>query len=434
MTIGTTELAVVGVSHLTAPIQVRERFATAGVDAERWTRPLLAGRAFSECVVISTCNRIECYAVAPDPPRAIETLSRALCDRAGVEEGERYLFAHTGIEAARHLFRVTAGLESLVLGEPQIQGQVRSAYQDTPEELLGPVLHRLFQSALAAGGRVRAATRVSEGAASIPSAAVDLARKVFGSLAGKSVLVLGTGEMGQTTVRCLRSEGVERVFVASRSPARAERVARLIDGFPLTRDEARDRLGDVELVIAATDAEAGLLSLEDVRVTRRSGPATVILDIALPRNVEPEVADLPGIFLYNIDDLQRVVEQTVERRSAEFERADAIVRRHADKFWTWTQARAANPAVQALRSAAHGLLEQAIDRARPGGPRDEDADREVRLAARALLNKILHGPTEAIRLLAAEPSGAEDLAALVAALDALVERPPGARIRNEGMG
>lgn len=406
MTARREQLVVVGLNHRTAPIEVRERFALGGECLAAWVDRLATRSGISECVVLSTCNRTECYAAGPDADAIRSVVAAELCAAAGVgPAGAGFLRAQTGLDAVLHLFRVTGGLDSLVIGEPQIQGQVSSAYHRGEARVLGPVLHRLFQSALAAGKRVRATTSIARGATSIPSAAVSLARKVFGGLEDRTVLVLGTGKMGRLTVSCLRSEGLRRVYVASRNPARAERVGRALDGVPTERAEALERLGEMDVVIACTEAEAAFLRRPHV-AGRREGSPLVILDIAVPRNVAPAVGEVAEVFLYNIDDLQRVVDQTHEARTIERERAEAIVRRHARKAWDWQRTRVAVPSIRALRGVAHGLAQRALDEAL-AGPRDADEEEGMRLAVRAALNKILHGPTRAMRRLARRPDAEE---------------------------
>lgn len=410
-------ICVVGLSHRTAPIEVRERFALSGGRLEAWIERLLDEPGVSQCVVLSTCNRTECY-VAGTPSEAVDRrVAGALIEEAGVPGARDYLFTHRGLAAVQHLFRVTSGLDSLVIGEPQIQGQVSEAYHGSDVTTLGPSLHRLFQSALAAGGRVRSSTAISRGAASIPSAAVGLARKVFGSLEGRSVLVIGTGDMGRLTVECLRSEGVARVLVASRSLERAERVGRDLDGIPMTRDSVRERLSDIDLVVTATDAEAAFVTPGFLEGAHDESRPTVILDIALPRNVHPDAAELPGIFLYNVDDLQRVVDSTHRAREVEFEGAERIVDHHARKFWAWYRTRVATPAIRTLRGNAQARVRDALARSGPAGPRDTDREEARRLATRAALNKILHGPTQAIRRLAENDDAAGALEGLAEVLD-----------------
>lgn len=413
-------IVLVGLSHHSAPIEIRERFTLGGDRSARWIDGLLEKPHISQCVVLSTCNRTECYAAGRSSERIRRTVIDALVESAGVDGGERFLVHRSGYDVVRHLFRVTAGLDSLVVGEPQIQGQVSQAYHESGDEALGPSLHRLFQSALAAGGRVRSSTAITRGTASIPSAAVGLAKKVFGTLEGRAVMVIGTGEMGRLTVQCLRAEGVARTFVASRSLARAERAARDLHGIPITREAVRERLPDIDLLVTASDEEAAFVTPALFEGAHEEGRPTVILDIAVPRNVRADTGDLAGIFLYNVDDLQRVVERVHESRSAESEVAEHIVEHHARKFWTWYRSRAATPAIRQLRGAARAIVGEALE-GRPPGPRDEDRERELRLASRGLLNKILHGPTRAIRHLA---EGEEDEYAVPARLASLLKRGP----------
>ena len=394
-------LVVVGLSHRTAPIDIRERFALGDRRREEWVEDLTASADVSECVVLSTCNRTECYLAGRDA-EALDRLGReALCAVSGLGPGgDSYLATLEGTSAARHLFRVTGGLESLIVGEPQIQGQVRGAYRDGCP-MVGPVLHRLFQSALEVGGRVRADTSIASGVTSIPGAAVGLARKVFGSLADRSVLVLGTGEMGRLTVQCLKRDGAGRVFLASRDPDRAERVSRPLEALPMRRSAALEALGRVDLVIACTESEAAFLRAAHVGGPRTGAAPLVILDIAVPRNVDPRVAGISGVFLYNIDDLRHVVDRAQAAREYERERAEAIIERHVAKYRAWRSRRRADPAVRALRNTARRLVADALA-ARTPVPDDEEA---LRLASQAALNKVLHGPTRAIRRLAERSDG-----------------------------
>ncbi|MDE2721047.1 glutamyl-tRNA reductase [Candidatus Palauibacter polyketidifaciens] len=405
-TAGSDALVAVGLSHRTAPIDVRERFALGERRRTEWVENLTARPGVSECVVLSTCNRTECYLAGSDA----ETLDRlgreALCEVSGLgAEGDSYLATLEGARAVRHLFRVTGGLESLIVGEPQIQGQVRGAYRDG-RPMVGPVLHRLFQSALEVGGRVRADTSIASGVTSIPGAAVDLARKVFGSLDDRSVLVLGTGEMGRLTVQCLKRGGARRVFLASRDPVRAERVSRPLDALPMRRSAALEALDRVDLVVACTESEAAFLRAEHLRGPRSGRARLVILDIAVPRNVDPRVAGISDVFLYNIDDLRQVVDRARAAREYERECAETIIERHVAKYRAWRRSRRADPAVRALRDTARRLVADAVA---ARAPDPDDADEALRLASHAALNKVLHGPTRAIRWLAERSDGEECL-------------------------
>lgn len=429
-------LLVVGLSHRTAPIEVRERFLVGEERLEGVLRDLVAHPAIRECVVLSTCNRTEYYLASREPDAAAAATTARMAGEAGLAPARAagYLFRHEEFEAVTHLYRVTSGLDSLVIGEPQIQGQVGDAYdagRDRVPDAVGPVLHRLFQSAVAAGGRVRTETRIAHGNTSIPSAAVSLARKVFGSLRGRAVLVVGTGEMGALTVRCLRSEGVGRVLVASRDPGRARRLGRRVGGEALADGDAWRRLGEVDLVVTAATAERPIVGPEWFEGL---GGRTdlVVLDIAVPRNVDAAVGDLPGVFLYNIDDLQRVVDAAEEARVGESAKAEAIVDRHAARFWDWYRVRTAVPAIRRLREGATEIAERELERRlaeRPpagGGTSPE----ELRLATRSALNKILHVPTEALRRVARRPNAASHLESILRLLER-VEDPPRRRA-NEG--
>ncbi|MCZ0935264.1 MAG: glutamyl-tRNA reductase [Gemmatimonadetes bacterium] len=395
-------LVAVGLSHRTAPIDIRERFALGDRRRAEWVENLTDRPGVSECVVLSTCNRTECYLAGSDAG-ALDRLGRdALCRVSGLgAAGDSYLATLKGASAVRHLFRVTSGLESLIVGEPQIQGQVRGAYRDG-RPTVGPVLHRLFQSALEVGGRVRADTSIASGVTSIPGAAVGLARKVFGSLDDRSVLVLGTGEMGRLTVQCLKREGAGRVFLASRDPARAERVSRPLEALAMRRSAALEALDRVDLVIACTESEAAFLRAAHVRSPRTGRAPLVILDIAVPRNVDPRVSGISDVFLYNIDDLRQVVDRARAAREHEREQAEAIIERHVAKYRAWRRSRRADPAVRALRHTARRLVADALA---ARAPVPDDADEARRLASQAALNKVLHGPTRAIRWLAERSDG-----------------------------
>lgn len=416
-------LVMVGLSHRTAPIDIRERFALGEGRRAEWVDGLTAGPHVSEGVVLSTCNRTECYLAGSDP-EALDRLGReALCRVSGLGvAGDSYLTTVEGANAVRHLFRVTGGLESLIVGEPQIQGQVRGAYREG-RPTVGPVLHRLFQSALDVGGRVRARTSIASGVTSIPGAAVGLARKVFGSLDDCSILVLGTGEMGRLTVQCLMRAGARHVFLASRDQARAERVARPLDALPMQRSAALDALDRVDLVVTCTESESAFLRPGHARKPRQGRAPLVILDIAVPRNVDPRVADVAEVFLYNIDDLRRVVERARAARGSERQRAEAIIERQVEKYRGWHRSRRADPAVRALRYTARRHVSDALE-ARACAPRDTDQEEALRLASRAALNKLLHGPTRAIRWLAEQPGGEARLHALEPWLSAGSGAPP----------
>lgn len=411
-------LAVIGVSHRTAPLEVRERFvvdAAASADALR----RLATTGCNEAVLVSTCNRTELYLRVPDAQPEAPTLgARFLSHHAGMHEHEadRYLYTLHDEAAVEHLFRVVSSLDSMVLGEAQIQGQVKSAYERATGTdggfAVGPVLARLFESALKVGGRVRSETRLGTGAASIPSAAIELARKIFGALKGRRALVLGAGEMSELTMECLRGEGVQDILVSNRTEARAREVAARLGATAAPFDRLPQTMSEVDIVVSATAAPHPVITrplVEQAHVGGRKRPL-LILDIALPRDVEPEVGGAPNVFLYDIDDLSQVVEGNLERRRSEVSVAEVIIRDGVLDFWQWYRGRNVVPTIRDLRGWAETVRDAETRRALQSlahlAPRDQAA---VEGLTRQLLAKLLHAPTTRLREAAAEGRDAQVL-------------------------
>ncbi|MFQ5679308.1 MAG: glutamyl-tRNA reductase [Gemmatimonadota bacterium] len=405
-------LGVVGLTHRTAPIEVRERFFVTERALGALIPRLCDAGGLDECLVLSTCNRTECYFTADtneEVSRGVVGLLAATAE-CSVEAVLPLFRTRWGLEAVLHLYRVVAGVDSLVIGEPQIQGQAREAYEvgrRLAPGSVGATLHRLFQSALSAGGQVRAATGISEGSASIPSAAVELARKVFGSLEGRRVAVVGAGKMGALTLRCLRDAGVEELMVASRTYRHASATAERQEGVvPLAYREVLDRLPEVELLVTSAAAPHVVVTAEQLQAGRPAGSPLVILDIAVPRNVEPAAGELQGVFLYNIDDLQRVVEAAEEARAAELPAAEAIIAEHARRFWSWYRARLAAPLIRDMRERAERIRQEELEAVLEGMEElSQEERRRIHMASRAALSKILHPPTAALRELAEERDG-----------------------------
>ena len=349
-------LAVVGASHRTAPIEHRERFALGRAEVPGALLGLSADG--SEAVVISTCNRTEVYLSLPDGSDGVEQARALLADRIGQDPASaaRYFYVHRDRQAAEHLFRVSSGLDSMILGEPQIQGQVKEAYATAREvagengPVVGQALHRLFQTAFSIGGRVRSETGLGIGAASVSSAAVDLAKKIFGSLRGRRALVLGAGEMSETTLECLRGEGVRTAVVANRTYERARELADRWGGEAIHWEEFAGALPQVDIVICSTSAPHPVLTVDRLR-SALHGPRRplCIIDIAIPRDVEPAVADERDVFLYNIDDLQQIVDDNLGRRRAQLPQAESIVSQGVEDYWAWYSSLAVVPTIRALR-------------------------------------------------------------------------------------
>lgn len=401
-------VAVIGVSHRTAPIEVRERMAFAEAEVAPLLSRLVDGGIAAEAVVLSTCNRTEVYAVLPEHARAEAAIREMLAERALPAGGdpEVYFYTRRDRKAVEHLLRVAAGLDSMVIGEPQIQGQVRQAYNAAAGvaaaggPVVGATLNRLFQHALGVGGRVRSETELGVGAASISTVAVELAKKIFGSLNGRRALVIGAGEMSETTLECLRAAGVQTALVANRTFRRAAELAQRWSGSAIAWEDLGDGLVEVDIAICSTAAPHPVLTLERVREWMPNGARRplCIIDIALPRDVDPRVGGEPNIFLYNIDDLQQIVETNLGRRETELPTAEAIVGAGVDEYWSWYASLAVVPTIRDLRDRAESVrraeLEKAMRRLEHLPAEDREA---VEQMTRALLNKLLHAPTVRLR-------------------------------------
>ena len=398
-------LLLVGLSHRTAPVELRERVDFQG-RLEAALKTLASRGWFREAVVLSTCNRAELYAACEDMEDARAGLVDFVSqfhdlDRATVAP---HLYDVADLDVARHLFRVAAGLDSMVVGEPQILGQVKEAHTAASEaRAVGPVLNRLFHSSFGVGKRVRTETGLGSGAVSIGYAAAALAKKIFGDIKGRNVLVIGAGEMGKLTALHMKSQGVHQVTIVSRTMAHAARTAEAIGGASAAPWEDMDRaLAAADIVITATGAAAPILTkahIETVMRPRRNRPLFII-DIALPRDVEAAAGEIEQVFLYNIDDLQATVRENLARRASEVQRAESIVAEEVDRFGFWLRARGAIPTVVALRQKFEAIRRAELDRLdfklSALGP---DARARVDEITHLLVEKLLLTPTEQLKML-----------------------------------
>src|SRR6266850_1196208 len=407
-------LLLVGISHKTAPVELRERvdFQARGIElALRTLASRKPGGGSAEIAVLSTCNRAELYLACEDVASAKSELVSFVSAFHNVEAPviAPHVYDVTDLEAARHLFRVAAGLDSLVVGEPQILGQVKEAHSAARQaETAGPLLNRLFHACFAVGKRVRTETNLGSGAVSVGYAAVGLARKIFGDLQGRSVVVLGAGEMGKRTAQHMKSQGVRQVTIVSRTMAHAARTAEAIGGATAARWEDMDAaLAASDIVITATGAGTPILTkahIESVMRPRRGRPLFII-DIAVPRDVEAAAGEIEQVFLYNIDDLQASVRENLARRASEVERAEAIVDEELGKFATWLRSRGVIPTVVALRQSFESIRRAELDRLEfklSGLPPDAREEARARLdeITHLLVEKLLLMPTEQLKSLA----------------------------------
>ncbi|CAN5721151.1 glutamyl-tRNA reductase [soil metagenome] len=383
---------------------MREKLAIPAAAADAFLREVSELCDASEIVLLSTCNRTEVYVVerARDPAPAVgAVLSRHLGGDAG-----SYLFVRRDREAIAHLFRVASGMDSMILGEAQIHGQVRDAWESCRSHA-GIVLNRLFQTSLLVASRVRTETGIGRGAASVSSAAVQLSKKIFGSLNGRHAMVLGAGEMAELALACFAREGVRVAIVANRTYDKAAELGSRYGAEALRYDEAWSRLHDVDVLLTSTAARHPVVTAADVAPTlaARAGKPLCILDIALPRDVEPAVGSLDNVFLYDLDDLRAAAAANLDRRSEDLPAAERIVEAEREKYWHWLTGLATVPVLTEFREAMDRVrrAELAAAGKRLGNLSAEQAE-AIEHFSRALMNKFLHEPT--VRLRAAAGNGA----------------------------
>jgi glutamyl-tRNA reductase len=381
-------LSLVGVSHHVAPVELREQVALDAAAARA-----LAG-TLGEAVCLSTCNRTELYVAGDDDGAALAALER-LADRT--LDGLAYRLHDDA--AALHLFRVAAGLDSLVPGEGEILGQVRAAFEAVEP---GPLLDHVFREALAVGKRVRSETAIGESPASVSSAAAALAAQVFGDLAGRRVLLIGAGRIGELAAANLASRGAAIAAVANRTVEHAEELARRFGGAAIALADVPAHLGDVDVVVSSTSAPEQVLQAVDVPVRHRR--PLFFIDIAVPRDLDPAIHDLDGCFLYDIDDLEAVVAETLAGRRAEAERAEQLVAEEVDRFRSWHASLDVVPAIASLRARAEEI--RAAELAKLRGRLSEDERRTVESVTAQILNKLLHLPTVRMKEAAVSADGA----------------------------
>jgi glutamyl-tRNA reductase len=421
-----SELLAIGVSHKTAPLELRERMALTEGRAVGVLGELVDTVEVHEAAAISTCNRTELYLFAADPvgaeSRALGTLAREAEMRPTELVG--HLYSLRGADAGAHLFRVTAGLDSMIIGEAEVQGQVKRAYElALVEGATGPILNRLFRGALAAGKRARSETAISEKALSVPQVAVELAQRVLGDLGERKVLVIGAGETAELSARALAARGVDAVFIANRRYDRAIGLAQRFGGHAVRFEDLPEQLIDADIVASSTGSPHHVVdreSLEQV-MSARAGRPLLLIDLAVPRDIHPACRELPGVALHDMDDLQQLVERNLSGREAEARRAEGVLRAELARFDRWLATQDVTPTIAALRARGNEIVERVLaeNEARWEGLTAADRGR-LQAMARAIASRLLHEPT--LRL---KRSGADDDAyAKVAALRQLFGLDP----------
>lgn len=392
-------LTLIGLSHHTAPLMIRDQVALTESLQSKALTVLKSSGQFLEAVLLSTCNRSEMYATmrGDDPdPAPVETWFHEIY---GLSHGalSPYLYRMTNERVIQHLFRVVSSLDSLVIGEQQILGQVKDAYlRSLGEQATGVVLNRLFEKALEVGKLVREVTNISVGSVSVSSVAVELARKIFQNLRNHSAMLIGAGETGELTAQYLVEYGVRKLIVANRTYERAVEVAVRFKGTPVSLEDGLQMMAEVDIVISSTGAPHCVISREQmlgIMRVRRNKPIFLI-DIAVPRDIDPLIRTVYNAFLYDLDDLQAVVAENTDRRHKEAEQAERIVEQEVDGFLRWYQGLSVTPTVAHLRQHADDIrtkeLEQALSRLKHLSDKDRET---IDLMSRSIINKLLHEPT-----------------------------------------
>jgi glutamyl-tRNA reductase len=384
-----SELSLVGLSHRRAPVELRERVTLTDSEAADVSRQLAADDAESVC--LSTCNRTEIYCAGGDSAVSLALLS----ERSGLSpaELEDVVYRLRDDDVALHLYRVAAGLDSLVPGEGQILGQVRTAFEHGSA---GPLLDRMFRGAIHAGRRVRRETAIGEVPASVAAAAAALAEQLFGNLERCSVMLLGAGKTGELAAASLVARGARIELVANRSPVKAQEVAGRYGGTAVDLADAPGHLHDADVVLASTSARSFVITREEVELTLRArkGRPLFFIDIAVPRDVDPAVHELESCYVYDIDDLEAVVTDSTPGRAGEVSRAEAIVASEAERFAAWRASREAAPAIAALREQAEEIRLRELERARGRLGRLTEAELDVvESITTRIVDKLLHVPT-----------------------------------------
>jgi len=401
-----SELFVVGISWRTAPVAVREKLAFRDEEIPGALRGMTGALPVAEALLVSTCNRVEVYGVARPGQDPTGSVRRFLAEARELKPAAvaDVLYDRRGADAVRHVFNVASSLDSLVLGEAQILGQLKAAYAMAGQAgTSGPVLGRCLERAFGVAKRVRTETSISRGAANVSSVAVELAARVFGDLAGKSVLVIGAGKMSTLAARHLYASGAQRIVVTNRSPEKAEALAAEIDGIARPWDQLEVLLVEADVVISSTGARAPILTkplFKKVTKARRWRPIMVV-DIAVPRDADPAIADFDGLYLFDIDDLEKVVAQNLAERAKAAEHAGRIVEHEAGQFERWLRSQGVVPTIRALRERFAQVADSEVQKTLDALARREHTPAQQREAIQRLVqlvvNKLLHPPTIALR-------------------------------------
>jgi glutamyl-tRNA reductase len=391
-------LHTIGINHKTAPVEIREKLAFSASGIPVALSSLTQSFPSSEAVILSTCNRVEVYGTSPDNSLNKETLIDFFSAFHGLpkERFSDHIYHYQNINAVRHLFFVTSSLDSMVVGESQILAQVKEAYMTAASlETTGNILNQLFQRALNVAKSIHAGTEISKGKVSVSSIAVEFAVKIFRDFSDKTVFIIGAGEMCELVLKHLVEHGAKTVMVANRNYDKAKALADEYQGEAIKYDLLRDHLVNADIVISSTAASHYVIHTDQVRnaIKARRGNPMLLIDIAVPRDINPEISKVDNVYLYNIDDLQTVVSKNMDVREKEFEKCQAIINKEVEQFMAWFEELKIGPAISQLRTHFHNIGEEELERLRPKlGNIAQDEWEHIVYSMQRTLNKILHKP------------------------------------------
>lgn len=397
------EIIVIGLNHKTASIEIRERLAFQESEIEEALRRIKAIPSIRETILLSTCNRVELYATCKEVEKAVQELKEFLSQfhQFPLERFEKNLYLLVGKEAVRHIFRVASSLDSMVVGEPQILGQIKEAYQKANESnASGVILHRLLHRAFHVAKRVRTETKISNSAVSVSSVAVELAQRIFGTLEDRTVFLIGAGEMIELAARHLVSGGVRKILVTNRTYERAVNLAQEFQAEAIPFDEINRGLKKADIVISATNSPVPILTSEQINrvMKERKQSPIFFIDIADPRDIEPKVGDLENVYLFNIDDLQKVAYENLKDREKEAEKAEGIVGEEVERFVRWYHSLEVTPTIVALRKKFEEIRRRELEKMLSLHPELTEKERKsLEAMTSAIINKILHEPVTQLK-------------------------------------
>jgi glutamyl-tRNA reductase len=397
------EIVLIGLSHKTAPVEIRERLSNSGDDARVFLQALSQRPSLQEAVYLSTCNRVEIYAHVTNPNLGTNEIRRFLAEHARCKESELPLYEKTGEEAAKHAFRVASSLDSMMIGEPQILGQVKDAFDlANQSKTVGSVLNRLFQETFRVAKRVRTETEIAKNAVSLSYAAVELAKMVHGDLTSRSILLIGAGKMGELSMKHFRQTGCSEVVVANRSAERAQELAARLGGRPRSLADLDLLLERADVVVSSTAAPNYVITARDVEqvLRKRRGRPIVFVDLAVPRDIDPAVNSLgSGVFLFDVDDLDKIIKENLKEREKAALAAEQLINHEVTQFSHWKKSLGVVPTLVSLREKFTGVAQQETEKTLQNSLAHlNDKDKKaVEGLVRAVVNKLLHEPTSRLR-------------------------------------